>query len=213
MWTSGRCADRTVPRRIVDMAHVTDQAAGGSARPSRGNLRLVSRGRLALLACGVTVVVAAARPILPHLPLGVFYSQGFAPAWIALLAALLGLVPAAAAAGVVPVPRGTLTTALSVSVVLLTWSAAGVMLDVFRLFFYVSGIPAGNFSVVDWPAFAVRAASMVALALVLVSGLGARRAATPDACEQCGRAATMAGWRHRNGPVTRRSASASPIPR
>ncbi|NUR92803.1 MAG: hypothetical protein HOY71_52770 [Nonomuraea sp.] len=105
--------------------------------------------------CALTVlalVVALALAPLPTLP----YTRGFAPHWVTVAAALLGawFVVRPHLAGVLPA-------------ILLLWSAGGLVLDAFRAFFAVTGIPAGDFALVDWPGMALRALSLAGCALVL----------------------------------------------
>ncbi|WP_214325709.1 hypothetical protein [Nonomuraea sediminis] len=83
------------------------------------------------------------------------YTTGFAPHWVTISAALLGAVFV-----VRPHPAGLLPA------VLLLWSAGGVVLDAFRAFFAVTGIPAGEFARVDWPGMALRGLSLAGCALL-----------------------------------------------
>ncbi len=96
------------------------------------------------------------------------YTAGFAPHAVTAAAALVGaifaLFPKAA-------PLGW------PAAVLLLWSAGGLVLDAFRAFFAVTGIPAGDFARVDWPGMAGRALALAATALV--GALLLRRARVP----------------------------------
>ncbi|WP_125639466.1 hypothetical protein [Nonomuraea sp. WAC 01424] len=96
------------------------------------------------------VVVLALAP-LPALP----YTAGFAPHWVTVLAAVLGAVFV-----VRPRPAGLLPA------LLLLWSAGGLVLDAFRAFFAVTGIPAGEFARVDWPGMVLRGLSLAGCALL-----------------------------------------------
>ncbi|MER6582296.1 hypothetical protein [Nonomuraea sp. NPDC001023] len=108
--------------------------------------------RLQISALSVlALVVALALAPLPGLP----YTMGFAPHWVTVLAAGLGAVFV-----VRPHPAGL------VPVLLLLWSAGGLVLDVFRAFFALTGIPAGEFAQVDWPGMALRGLSLAACALL-----------------------------------------------
>ncbi|MEU4640420.1 hypothetical protein [Micromonospora sp. NPDC023814] len=99
----------------------------------------------------LALVAALALVPLPTLP----YTMGFAPHWVTVLAAVLGAIFV-----VRPHPAGLLPT------VLLLWSAGGVVLDAFRAFFAVTGIPAGEFARVDWPGMALRGLSLAGCALL-----------------------------------------------
>ncbi|WP_344210153.1 hypothetical protein [Kribbella sancticallisti] len=79
-----------------------------------------------------------------------------APWWVAV-----------AAAGIALLPRRYCGW---VAAVLFLWGAGGVVLDAFRAFFWVTGIPAGSFAEVDWPGAARRMTCLVAAA-VLSTGL------------------------------------------
>ncbi|MEU5862950.1 hypothetical protein ABZ815_17360 [Nonomuraea sp. NPDC047529] len=96
-------------------------------------------------------VVALALAPLPTLP----YTTGFAPHWVTIVAAVLGAVFV-----VRPHPAGLLPA------LLLLWSAGGLVLDVFRAFFALTGIPAGEFAQVDWPGMALRGLSLAGCALL-----------------------------------------------
>ncbi|WP_427891728.1 hypothetical protein ACQHIV_03925 [Kribbella sp. GL6] len=54
------------------------------------------------------------------------------------------------------------------AVVVLVGASGGVMLDGFRAFFAVTGIPAGDFSVVDWPGAFARGLDLVAALATIV---------------------------------------------
>ncbi|WP_144070247.1 hypothetical protein [Nonomuraea indica] len=99
----------------------------------------------------LALVAALALAPLPTLP----YTTGFAPHWVTILAAALGAIFV-----VRPHPAGLLPA------VLLLWSAGGVVLDAFRAFFAVTGIPAGDFAHVDWPGMALRGLSLAGCALL-----------------------------------------------
>ncbi|MFI6799964.1 hypothetical protein [Streptosporangium canum] len=113
-----------------------------------------SRLRIAALTASVlTFIAALATAALPSLS----YTTGFAPHWVTAAAALAG---AGFAVFERPVAVGWLSS------VLLLWSAGGLVLDCFRAFFVVTGIPAGEFARVDGPGMAGRALSLAATGLV-----------------------------------------------
>jgi hypothetical protein len=80
------------------------------------------------------------------LPKTVFYDKGMAPLWVPLLAAVFAIV-----AALVNQRRLILVCGWTAAVLFL-WSASGVVLDGFRAFYWVTGIPAGDFAQVDGPA-------------------------------------------------------------
>lgn len=89
------------------------------------------------------------------------YALIFPPPWITFVAA--GFLAAARL-----VPRGRARTVLGwAAAIFFLGGSGGVVLDVFRAFFWATGIPAGDFASVDWPGAAARAASLLA-ALVTV---------------------------------------------
>jgi len=102
------------------------------------------------------------------------YSAIFAPLWVAPVAAAVALLACVAAR-----TRASRPLAVGLgwtAVVLLFWAGGGVALDAFRTFFAVTGIPAGDFSVVDVPGAVVRSLGAVtAVVMVLhtwASGAG-----------------------------------------
>lgn len=121
--------------------------------------------RAALAATLLTLVATLATAAMPALP----YTKGFAPDAVTAVAALLGALYARLGR---PPAAGWLAAAG------LLWSSGGVVLDCFRAFFWVTGIPAGSFAEVDWPGMLVRALSLAATALV--GALLVRRARVPD---------------------------------
>ncbi|RZQ63029.1 hypothetical protein [Amycolatopsis suaedae] len=109
----------------------------------------------ALAALGAGAVAT----LLPGLPADVDYTRGYAPGWVTGVAALLTVAAVVSDARRLPrlvAPLGW------TAVVLLLWCSGGVVLDGFRAFFAVTGIPAGTFAVVDWPGMAARALSLAA---------------------------------------------------
>ncbi|NRQ40495.1 hypothetical protein HII36_53065 [Nonomuraea sp. NN258] len=109
--------------------------------------------RAAVLACGFTFVAALAVSGLPAHA----YTTGFAPHWVTVAAAAGGALYA-----IRPAPR----VLGWVAALLLLWSASGIVLDGFRAFFAITGIPAGEFARVDWPGLVKRAFALAATALV-----------------------------------------------
>ncbi|MGW0481452.1 hypothetical protein [Nonomuraea sp. NPDC003214] len=123
--------------------------------------------RLQLAAAVVSLLTLITALVTAGLP-APSYTAGFAPhlvtAGAALAGAVFALVPR-------PAPLGW------AAAVLLLWSAGGVVLDGFRAFFAVTGIPAGDFATVDWPGMAGRALALAATGLV--GALALRRTRVP----------------------------------
>lgn len=116
-----------------------------------------------LVALGAALTSAALRPRLPGAQ---SYQQVPVPPWIVPVAVVLGAV---VVLGEGALPRRVLLAAGGSACVLLLWGGAGLPLDGFRLFFRVTGIPAGDFAAVDWPGLAARGTATIAMALVLVA--------------------------------------------
>lgn len=131
-----------------------------------------------LAATGGTLAAVAVRAALPT---GVEYTRGFAPAWVTTVALLLA---AAAVAGRGRLPVRVLRPAGWAAVVLLVWSAGGLVFDLLRLaaLLGVPGLP----PVVDWPGLVVRAGA-VAVAGTLAAALLAFRRTDRPGCPSCGR--------------------------
>lgn len=143
------------------------------------------------------VALMAARAVEPYLPGAQDYitSRGIIPAWEVWVAAGVAIVVAVALLAVpslgTPVPDGVRRAVLVAgwtSCVLLLWAAVGIVFDAFRAFFWVTGVPAEEFALVDWPGFLTRTVAFVALIIqtrvMLVFGRASR-----DACRRCGRVA------------------------
>jgi hypothetical protein len=96
------------------------------------------------------------------------YSAIFAPPWVAPVAAGLALLAVATARGHSAGSRRTAVLG-GAAVVLLFWAAGGLALDAFRAFFAVTGIPAGDFSVVDVPGALVRSLAAVTAVVTTLS--------------------------------------------
>jgi hypothetical protein len=107
------------------------------------------------------------------------YSAIFAPLWVAPAAAALALLALAVSRGSDTLRQAAVGLGWS-AVVLLFWAAGGLALDAFRTFFAVTGIPAGDFAVVDVPGALVRSFSAVtAVVTVLHTWSFARAGAAP----------------------------------
>ncbi|MET9662101.1 hypothetical protein [Streptomyces sp. NPDC006510] len=167
-----------MPEGVIPL---TERAAPQAAAPRRARLWPV----LATLA-GVLVTKAAE----PHLPGAADYisSLGIVPSWAAWAGAVTGVAAVLAAASERAV-RGPARSALLftgwVACVLLLWSAVGIIFDAFRSFFWVTGIPAGDFATVDWPGFLTRAVAFAATLLLARATLAFQRR-TGDGCDLCG---------------------------
>lgn len=155
------------------------------SRPTRPTRRAgsVALTASAVLTASATLVAGTLRWAGPP-PAG--YSAIFAPTWVAPVAAGTALLAIAASRrratsrGRRGTPR-TLALGLGwTAVVLLFWAAGGVALDGFRTFFAVTGIPAGDFSVVDVPGAVVRSlAAVTAVVVVLHTWSTATAGAAP----------------------------------
>ncbi|MET9676071.1 hypothetical protein ABZY68_23705 [Streptomyces sp. NPDC006482] len=131
--------------------------------------------------------------VQPYLPGGRDYlsSLGIVPDWAPWAAGALGLgVALAIARGVA---RRPVVTVGWIASVLLLWAAVGVVFDAFRAFFWLTGIPAGDFAQVDWPGFLTRAVAFVA-AVALARAVLAYRRVTGAGCDRCGRTAGAVAW-------------------
>ncbi|MFC7619923.1 hypothetical protein [Microlunatus sp. GCM10028923] len=129
-------------------------------------VRPPSRLLPALALTGYLAVAATAlvRPWLPALSPEHDYATryGYAtPAWVSLAAAAAGLLTLVVRrrrpTGRAPMLAG------AAALVLLLWASAGVVLDLFRGFFWFTGIPAGEFGLVDWRGAVGRVAAAAAL--------------------------------------------------
>ena len=93
------------------------------------------------------------------------YALIFPPPWTTLVAAVLLLASLLAARSA---PGGRAEAVLGwAAAVFFLGGSGGVVLEAFRAFFWATGIPAGDFSRVDWPGAVARAMSLAA-ALVTV---------------------------------------------
>ncbi|MET9921049.1 hypothetical protein ABZZ04_28790 [Streptomyces sp. NPDC006435] len=159
------------------------------AAPAGAALRRTRRWPVPTAAAAATAGVLAAKTAEPHLPGAADYigSLGIVPPWAAWAGAATGLVVALAATAELPgrAARPVLLSLGRAACVLLLWSAVGIVFDVFRAFFRVTGIPAGDFATVDWPGFLTRAAAFTATLLLARSTLALRRR-TGEGCDLCG---------------------------
>ncbi|GAA4915956.1 hypothetical protein LX16_4111 [Stackebrandtia albiflava] len=147
---------------------------------------------LAILGCGLAAAAITVKQTLPSLPPESDYTIGYAPWWIGLAGAALGALTTLRLTRVTPATRPAGAAPSRVPVVaawaaatLLLWSSAGVVLDGFRSFFALTGIPAGDFAVVDWPGYAARFLSLVACGAVL-SVVVRHSRGTRGGCAECG---------------------------
>jgi hypothetical protein len=139
----------------------------------------------------VTALTLAGKLVLPGLPADQVYTKGFAPWWATVSAIVLGGIAVAVSLWRRPGTRRLVAITGGSAAVLLLWSGAGVVLDGFRAFFAVTGIPAGDFAVVDWPGMACRFASLVGCALLAAVTIGTARREAPR-CVDCGTVTTPA---------------------
>ncbi|MGI5190756.1 hypothetical protein ACQEVI_21635 [Promicromonospora sp. CA-289599] len=108
------------------------------------------------------------------------YALIFPPPWVTLVA--VGLLACSYLAARTS-PAGLPATVLGwAAAVFFLGGSGGVVLDAFRAFFLVTGIPAGDFDRVDWPGAVARTVSLLA-ALVAVHHTWRMRAATLRAAD------------------------------
>ncbi|MCK2240701.1 MULTISPECIES: hypothetical protein [unclassified Crossiella] len=124
--------------------------------------------RPALAALALALTGSLLRPLLPG---SQSYQQVFVPGW---------LVPAAAALGALALFGRFRTLTGALSCVLLLWAGSGLPLDGFRMFFWATGIPAGDFALVDWPGVLSRGTALLALGTLLLALLRTRRTEPGD---------------------------------
>lgn len=141
---------------------------------------LAARSRGALtVACMVTVALAVIASVRGE---AFAYAEGFAPPWVAVVACALGL------AGVtLPAGHSASTPLAWTGVTLLSWSAAGLVFDVFRAA-AVLGVP-GLPPLVDWLGLSLRAMALTSGVLLAAATL--RRI---DRLRRPGRAWVIAAW-------------------
>lgn len=95
-----------------------------------------------------------------------------APAWLVPVGALAGLL---AMSGRLR-PDRFRSAVFGVALLLMLWAASGLVLDAFRFFFWATGIPAGDFAVVDERGAVARLAGAVGLVSVAAAYVTAGRA-------------------------------------
>ncbi|MFE7338101.1 hypothetical protein [Streptomyces griseus] len=179
-----------MPEGVVPLTEKPAPAAAAAVRPVRPWPVLVT-----LLAA---LAAAAAEP---HLPGAADYirSLGIVPSWALWAGAAVGVVAVLASAAR-STAHGAARTAVLVlgwtGTVLLLWSAVGIVFDGFRAFFRVTGIPAGDFAIVDWPGFLSRAVAFAATVLLARSTLAFQRR-TGTGCDRCG---LLPGEREKSSP-------------
>lgn len=110
---------------------------------------------VALMTAALAAVASAVAVVLGP---GAAYAEIFPPPWLGIVGAAL---TAAALALRSLGARGAEAASWSAAVILLG-ASGGAVLDAFRAFFAVTGIPAGAFSEVDVPGFAARASALLA---------------------------------------------------
>lgn len=141
-------------------------------------LAVRSRGALTV-ACVVTAALAVIASMRGE---AMAYAAGFAPPWVAVVACALGLAGVALPAG-----HAASAPISWTGVTLLSWSAAGLVFDVFRAA-AVLGVP-GLPPLVDWLGLCVRATALTTG--VLLTALTLRRV---DRLRRPGRAWVVAAW-------------------
>lgn len=126
-----------------------------------------------LAAAGALIAGAAGLLVLLMGP-GADYALIFPPPWLGVLGAVLLAAALALRAAHRPHPAEVGAWAAAV---LLLGGSGGVVLDGFRAFFAVTGIPAGSFAEVDVPGAIARACALIAAltALLLARALRRRR--------------------------------------
>ncbi|MFI8527256.1 hypothetical protein ACIGB8_22560 [Promicromonospora sukumoe] len=114
--------------------------------------------RIALVTASLAVTTVAATTVSAmSMGPGADYSAIFPPPWFGLIGA--GLLGAAVLLGSVS-PRRLAQTAAWLASLVLLGASGGVVLDGFRAFFAVTGIPAGDFSEVDVAGAIARASAL-----------------------------------------------------
>lgn len=117
----------------------------------------------------VTIMAVATSVVRIVLGPGAAYSNVFPPPWLGLLAAAM-VVPV-----IVLRARGSDTASLWWAwgcAVLFFGASGGFILDLFRAFFALTRIPAGDFGVVDLPGAVSRGAVLIAALIVILYAYG-----------------------------------------
>lgn len=124
------------------------------------------------------MAVVLARPLIPPIDPQHDYAAQYGydtSVFVAAGAAVLGLISTLLWPRT---RRGPAATLMRAAVLMLClWASAGVVLDGFRFFFWSTGIPAGDFGLIDGPGALTRAAAGLALVLTTVSLVRLRDAA------------------------------------
>ncbi|HYS34860.1 MAG TPA: hypothetical protein VEO01_04365 [Pseudonocardiaceae bacterium] len=144
--------------------------------------------RILCIAAGVGAL--AARLIAPLPPTQDYAARyGYAaPAW---------LVPVGAFAGMLAMsgrlrPGRVRTAVFGIAMLLLLWASGGLVLDAFRFFFWATGIPAGDFAIVDGRGAVARLAGAVGLVAVAAAYVAGGRV-RPDVARRPGRPLAVGG--------------------
>jgi hypothetical protein len=141
--------------------------------------------------CAAAGIGALAARLIEPLPPAQDYAARYgyaAPAWLVPVGALAGLL---AMSGRLR-PGRARTAVFGVAMLLLLWASGGLVLDAFRFFFLATGIPAGDFAVVDGRGAVARlggAVGLVAVAAAYVAGGRVR----PDDARRPGRTLVVVG--------------------
>lgn len=139
-----------------------DTTTSTSTSPDRGWHPLGPPPRVAPTAALGMILAGGAAALALRMGPGADYSAIFPPVWTGLVGAgLLGIAVLLVLLGSGAAGRWAQGTAWTAAVVLLG-ASGGVLLDGFRAFFAVTGIPAGDFSEVDVPGAIARACALVA---------------------------------------------------
>lgn len=161
--------------------------------PARTSRRAATGAPLALVACAATLVVAAARAVLPG-------AAGLAPELlpepVAVAGAVLGGLAVLASGGGRP-RRAVRGVTWGACALLLAVTADGIAFDVVGVMVHavarITGDPLMLPLTVDWPGIAVRVLSGATAALLGLRALAAGRAAR-RACTCCGGVAAPGRW-------------------
>jgi hypothetical protein len=93
-------------------------------------------------------------------------------------AAPVWLVPVGAVVGLLAMSGRVRTPLFGIALLLLLWASGGLVLDAFRFFFWATGIPAGDFAVVDGRGAVARLCGAVGLVVVAAAYVTGRSAGT-----------------------------------
>lgn len=135
-------------------------------------VRARTRPTALVVAIALVTAASAGALLVPDRPT---YSAIFPPVWFGFVGAAAGGVAIAARRRA----RRTAEAAAWIAAVLLLGASGGVVLDAMRGFFAVTGIPAGDFAVVDAPGFLARLTALVAAVAALRFARALHRVARP----------------------------------